>query len=106
MRGDFGKAMAAPPGAGAAVLLAPDSHQRGPSGPEHAACRGVLRSRVNRRADSSGPRRRSFLFRRDRSRFSGPLAGGTGTRQPSAAPGNAPPDPCSSTPQDYYYAVT
>ena len=41
-------------GGGAAVLLAPDPHQRRPSGPEHAACRGVLRSRVNRRADSSG----------------------------------------------------
>ena len=53
VRGDFGKAMAAHQG-GAAVLLAPDPHQRGPSGPEHAACRGVLRSRVNRRADSSG----------------------------------------------------
>ena len=40
---DFGKAMAAHQGRGAAVLLAPDPHQRRPSGPEHAACRGVLR---------------------------------------------------------------
>ena len=32
----------------------PRPHQRRPSSPEHAACRGVLRSRVNRRADSSG----------------------------------------------------
>ena len=54
VRGDFGKAIAAHQGRGAAVLLAPDPHQRRPSGPEHAACRGVLRSRVNRRADSSG----------------------------------------------------
>ena len=45
-----------PPRTGAAVLLAPDPHQRRPSGPEHAACRSLLRSGVNRRADSSRPR--------------------------------------------------
>ena len=56
VRGDFGKAMAAHHGRGAAVLLAPDPHQRRPSGPEHAACRSLLRSGVNRRADSSRPR--------------------------------------------------
>ena len=42
------------PGRDDRLVAAPDSHQRRPSGPEHAACRGVLRSRVNRRPDSSG----------------------------------------------------
>ena len=45
-------------------------------------------------------------FRRGPSRFSGPLAGGTGTRQPSAAPDNAPAAPCSSTPQDNCCTIT
>ena len=53
--GDFGKAMAAHRHRGArGAVVPPDPDQCRPSAPEHAACRGVLRSRVNRRADSSG----------------------------------------------------
>ena len=54
VRGDLVKAMAAHQGRGTTVLLEADQRRRRPSGPEHAACRGVLRSRMNRRADSSG----------------------------------------------------
>ena len=54
VRGDLVKAMAAHQGRGATVLLEADQWRRRPSGPEHAACRGVLRSGMNRRADSSG----------------------------------------------------
>ena len=54
VRGDLVKALAARQGRGATVLLEADQQRRRPSGPEHAACRGVLRARMNRRADSSG----------------------------------------------------
>ena len=48
VRGDLVKALAARQGRGATVLLEADQQRRRPSGPEHAACRGVLRSRMNR----------------------------------------------------------
>ena len=55
VRGDLVKALAGPPGAGGdRADLETNQQRRRPSGPEHAACRGVLRSRMNRRADSSG----------------------------------------------------
>ena len=52
---ELGEGAGGPPGAGGdRAALEADQRRRRPSGPEHAACRGVLRSRMNRRADSSG----------------------------------------------------
>ncbi len=50
--GDAGKAMAAHRDRRRPYYIRPRPMR--PSGPEHAACRGVLRSRAIRRADSSG----------------------------------------------------